>query len=106
LTVGNRIENRLLEVMAELNHFLVMATWTEPAAPTAECQDVFVMANRAFDTGEAFPQIPTFKVFSNYMGNYRPIKAVFLLEEIVIAFHELEKVMIEKLPQRGLLWFS
>jgi hypothetical protein len=39
------------------------------------------------------------------MGNYRPVEAVLLLEKIFIAFLELEKVVIEKLPQGGLLGF-
>lgn len=54
LTVGNRIENRFLEVMTELNYLLVVATWAEPAAPTAERQNKLVMAIRAFDAGETF----------------------------------------------------
>jgi hypothetical protein len=53
-----------------------------------------MMAVWAFDAGEAFAQIPTFKVFSNDMGNYWPIKSVLLLKKIVIALLELVKVMI------------
>jgi hypothetical protein len=40
------------------------------------------------------------------MRNDRPIITVLPLKEIVIALLKLEKVMIEKLPQRGLLRFS
>jgi hypothetical protein len=64
-----------------------------------------MMAVWAFDAGEAFAQIPTFEVFSNYMGNYWSEKTVLLLKEIVIPPLELKKVMIEKLPQGGFLWF-
>jgi hypothetical protein len=35
------------------------------------------------------------------MGNYRPVKTVLLLEEIVIALLELPEVVIEELPQGG-----
>ncbi|MDA3832799.1 MAG: hypothetical protein PF495_05325 [Spirochaetales bacterium] len=64
-----------------------------------------MMAIRAFYTGEAFAQISAIEVFANNMRNDRPIKTVLPLKEIVIALLELEKVMIEKLPQGGLLWF-
>lgn len=36
LAVGNGIENRFLEVMAELDHFLVVAGGTEPATSATE----------------------------------------------------------------------
>jgi hypothetical protein len=64
------------------------------------------MTIRAFDAGEVFAEITTIEVFANDMRDDRPIKTILLLEEIIIALLELEKVMIEKLPQRGLLRFS
>ncbi len=48
LTMGNWIKNRFLEVMAELDHLLGMAGGTKPSSSTRKCQNVFVMAIRAF----------------------------------------------------------
>ena len=65
-----------------------------------------MIAILAFDAGEAFSQIDALEVFSDYMRNYRLEKTVLQLEEIVIAFLKLEKVVTEELPQGSLLRFS
>jgi hypothetical protein len=54
---------------------------------------------------EALTEIATFEVFADDMRSDRPIKTILLLVEIFIALLELEKMMIEKLPQRGFLRF-
>jgi len=60
LAVRNRVKNRFLEVVAELDHLLGMAGGTKPSSSTRKRQNVFVMAIRAFYTGEAFAQISAF----------------------------------------------
>ena len=65
--MGNRIENGFLEVVAELDHFFVMTTWTEPAAATAKGQKIFMMAIGAFNSSEALVKISAFKILSHYM---------------------------------------
>jgi hypothetical protein len=62
--------------MAELDHFLVVAGGTEPSASTRKCQNVLVMAIRAFYPGESLVEIAAFKVFSYYTGNYRTVETV------------------------------
>jgi hypothetical protein len=48
-----RVQDGLFQVMAELNHFFVVAGRTKPAAPAAESEQVLVQAVRAFNTCEA-----------------------------------------------------
>ena len=54
MTVGYRIKNRFLEVVAELDHLLGMAGGAKPSSSTGKCQNVFMMAIRAFYPSEAF----------------------------------------------------
>jgi hypothetical protein len=60
-----------------------------------------VLAVRAFYSGEALMQITAFEVFPYHMGNYRSIKAILLLEKIVVVLLELEKVAVKKFPEGG-----
>ena len=53
MTVRDRIENGFLEVVTKLDHFFVMAGRTEPASSATESKEIFVMAVRAFNAGEA-----------------------------------------------------
>jgi hypothetical protein len=92
--------------MAELNHFLVMATRTKPSAPTTERQNIFVIAIGTLDAGKPFAQIAAFEVIPYHMRNDRPEKAVLLLKKIVIALLEFPKVAIEEFPQGGFPRFS
>ncbi len=51
-------------------------------------------------------KITTFEIFIHYMRYNRTVKTILLLEKLVIAFFELEKVVIKKLPQGGFLGLS
>jgi hypothetical protein len=106
LPVGYRIKNRFLEMVAELDQLLGMAGGAKPSSSTGKRQNVLMMAIRAFYPREAFAEISAFKIFSYYMGNYRTVETVLLLEKIVIALLELKKVVIEQLPQGTLPRFS
>ena len=57
------------------------------------------MAIRAFYPREAFAEVSALKILSYYMGNYRPVETVLLLEKMVIALLVLKKVAIKQLPQ-------
>jgi hypothetical protein len=52
LAVGHGIEYRFLEMMAELDHLLAMATRAEPSSAATERQNILVMAIRAFYSGK------------------------------------------------------
>jgi len=106
LTVRNRIENRFLQVMAKLDHFLVMTTWTEPATTTAECQDHLMMAIGAFNAGEALVKISAFKILSHNMRDYRAVKPILLLEKFIIDLLKFNKIAIEEFPQGSFLRLS
>jgi len=56
LTMSHWIKNRFLEVVAELDHLLVVAAWTEPPTSTTECQKILVMAIRTFVAGKSLMQ--------------------------------------------------
>ena len=95
LAVGNRIENRFLEVVAKMNNLFVMAGWVKPATTRAVCQQIFMMTIGAFNTSVALMQIATFNIFSYYMRYDRSVKAVLFLKEIIITFFKLQKMVIK-----------
>lgn len=51
-------------------------------------------------------QIPTFQKLPDNMGNYQSIEAIVLGKKLIMAFFELGKVDVKKLPQWGLTRFS
>ena len=57
LTVGYRIENALLHPGTKLNHFFVMTGWTEPLAPAAESEKIFMAAFVAPNPRKALLQV-------------------------------------------------
>lgn len=78
--MGNWIENRFLEMMAELDHLFAMATRTEPSPSAAVRQDELMMTIGAFNPSKSLVEISAFKILSNYMRDYRAVKPVLLLE--------------------------
>ena len=101
--MGNRVKNRFLEVMSELDHFFVMATGTEPPSTAAERQDELMMAVWAFNASESLMQITTFKIIRNHMRDYRPVKSILHLEKFIVALFKIYKMTIQKLPERSRL---
>ena len=97
LPVWDRVEDIFPKYLAELDNFLRVTAWTEPAAPAGKGEQVFVMAVRAADSCEALFQITAFEVGPNNLGDNRAIKAIIAGKPIVIyLFKPVE--MIQKQP--------
>lgn len=79
-----RIENVLTQLLTELDHFFLVATWAEPAPSTGEGQQVFMMAVGAAYTGEPLRQVTTPEIVPNHMGDYLPIETVALCKTLWI----------------------
>jgi hypothetical protein len=104
--VGNWIQYILLKMRGELNYFFRVTGGAEPSATATVSQEIFMVAIRATNSGKPLIQIPAFQKFLYYMGNYRPIKTIFLGKKFIIAFFELVKMLVKKLPQWELTRFS
>ncbi len=50
-----------------------------------------MMAVRALDASKALMEVTTFKVFIQYMRDYRTVKPILPLKKLVIALFELKK---------------
>lgn len=88
-------ENVVMQMAAKLNHLLAMAGWAKPATSTTEGEEILMVAIGAAYTCEALFKVTTFKVFPDYMGDYRAEVTIFTREEIVVAILEFIKVIIE-----------
>jgi len=94
-----RVQYGLFQMVAELDHLFVVAAWTKPASPAAECEQVLVLTIRTFYSGKTLMKIAAFKVFLNNMIYNRAVKPVPALVKIIIAPQKLIEMLIQELPQ-------
>jgi len=78
LTVWKRIENIFPQLFTELDDLFFMTRRTEPAPPTGEGHQIFMVTVGAADAGKTLGQVTAPEVVVHHMGDYRTIKTVAL----------------------------
>lgn len=84
---------------AELHHFLGVTGGTEPTAPAAEGQQVFMVTIRTTDPGEPFLEIAAFQISADNIADHAAQKTVLLDKPLFVMDREIDKMPLQHTPQ-------
>ena len=95
MTVRHLLEDIHAKPFAEFHHALLVAGRAEMAALARECQQVFVAAVFASDTGKALAQIAAIEITVDHLFDIRPPEAILPRETVVVFLHKGFKIILD-----------